>query len=179
LLALKDDHPTLRAARAAGGATGGVRCSAGSGHLRPADPARAIDAALGALAAMSLTRGGLAPFNIANAAAAALAAHALGVPTQAIVATLARFGSRRADNAGRLEHWQLADVQAWFDFAHKPDDPGAGTHGGRRPPVAGARPDRQPQRGRARRAGSRRSRGAVGAPGGQGPARLRAWPAAT
>jgi cyanophycin synthetase len=80
-----------------------------------------IDADLGAVADMPITHGGQARFNIANAAAAALAAHALGVSAEVIRATLARFGSRREDNAGRLEHWRLADVQAWLDFAHNPD----------------------------------------------------------
>ena len=131
--ALDQDHPTLRAARAAGGPTcgvksgvksdvrSGVKSGNGGARLHLADPARAIDADLGALVSMPLTHGGLASFNIANAAAAALAAYCIGMPLHAIVATLAQFGSRRADNAGRLEHWQLADVQAWLDFAHNPD----------------------------------------------------------
>jgi UDP-N-acetylmuramyl tripeptide synthase len=130
--ALDDDHPTLQAARAAGRPTCGVRGrhrageSGGNGsrigaHLHLVDPRRGLDTDLGALADMPITHGGLAHFNIANTAAAALAAHSLGVPVDAIRATLARFGSRRADNAGRLERWRLADVQAWLDFAHNPD----------------------------------------------------------
>jgi UDP-N-acetylmuramyl tripeptide synthase len=119
--ALDHDHPTLMAARAAGSATCGVRAGPGGGRLLLADPAVAIHVDLGAVEAMPLTHGGLAMFNVANAAAAALAAHCIGTPVPAIVATLARFGSRRADNAGRLEHWQLADLQCWLDFAHNPD----------------------------------------------------------
>jgi len=98
-----------------------VHASASGGRLRLVDPGQGIDADLGALAAMPLTHGGQAQFNVANAAAAALAAYSLGVPLPAIRATLAHFGSRREDNAGRLEHWRLADVQAWLDFAHNPD----------------------------------------------------------
>jgi UDP-N-acetylmuramyl tripeptide synthase len=94
----------------------------GSGRrLHLFDPARTVDADLGALASMPITHGGHAGFNVANAAAAALAACALGVSPEAIAATLASFGHRREDNAGRLEHWHLADVQAWLDFAHNPD----------------------------------------------------------
>jgi UDP-N-acetylmuramyl tripeptide synthase len=119
--ALDHEHPTLQAARAAGSPTCGVRAAADGGRLCLADPEHAIDADLGAVATMPLTHGGLAPFNIANAAAAALAAYSIGTPVPAIAATLARFGSCRADNAGRLEHWQLADLQAWLDFAHNPD----------------------------------------------------------
>jgi cyanophycin synthetase len=134
---LDHDQPTLVAARATGrptcGVSGPVRgdaradlqgaghAGAGGGRLRLVDPKLGIDADLGALAAMPLTHGGQASFNVANAAAAALAAHSLGVPLPAIRATLAQFGSRREDNAGRLEHWRLADMQAWLDFAHNPD----------------------------------------------------------
>ena len=119
--AIDNDHPMLVAARAAGQPTCGVRAGPGGGRLHLADPAQAIDTDLGAVASMPITHGGLATFNIANAAAAALAAHCIGTPLQAIADTLARFGGRRADNAGRLERWQLADVQAWLDFAHNPD----------------------------------------------------------
>jgi len=115
--ALDDDHPQLQAARAQGGITCGVR----DGHLRLAEPQHGIDADLGALRDMPITFGGLAPFNVANAAAAALCAHALGLPLAAMASTLARFGNARADNAGRFEHWALDDLQAWLDFAHNAD----------------------------------------------------------
>ena len=76
---------------------------------------------LGSVRTMPLSIDGLARYNIANLAGAALVASALGVPTPAIASTMARFGAGNADNRGRLERWDLAGVKVWLDFAHNPD----------------------------------------------------------
>ena len=80
---------------------------------------------LGEVAAMPLTFGGTAGYNIANAAAAALAAHLLGVPVETIAAALARFGRDHADNPGRLQHWRYggpdSGLDVYLDYAHNPE----------------------------------------------------------
>ena len=111
-----DDHPLLRQARADGRRSAGVR----DGRLMLFDGRQAHD--LGAIADMPLTLGGLAAHNVQNAAAAALAAAGLGISPDTIRAVLARFGSRHADNPGRLQRWSLGgEVQAYVDYAHNPD----------------------------------------------------------
>ncbi|HOU65913.1 MAG TPA: cyanophycin synthetase, partial [Thermomonas sp.] len=72
-------------------------------------------------AAMPLSVGGAARYNIANIAAASLAAHALGIAASTIAGVLARFGARNADNPGRLQRWTLGDVDVLLDYAHNPD----------------------------------------------------------
>ena len=80
-----------------------------------------IEHDLGDVAAMPLSVGGAARYNIANIAGAALAADALGVPTDTSAAVLARFGGSNADNPGRLQRWTLGDVEVLLDYAHNPD----------------------------------------------------------
>jgi UDP-N-acetylmuramyl tripeptide synthase len=80
---------------------------------------------LGDVAAMPLTVGGSARYNVANIAAASLAAFALDIAPATIAAVLARFGASNADNPGRLQRWTLGDVQVLLDYAHNPD----GLHG--------------------------------------------------
>ena len=76
---------------------------------------------LGDATAMPLTLGGSARYNIANAAAAVLAASALGIAPARIAAVLARFGNNPRDNPGRLQRWRLGEVQVLLDYAHNPD----------------------------------------------------------
>lgn len=76
---------------------------------------------LGAIADMPLTLGGSAGYNIANAAAAALAAHLLGVSADTIADTLAVFGRDHADNPGRLQRWRFGDLRVFLDYAHNPE----------------------------------------------------------
>jgi UDP-N-acetylmuramyl tripeptide synthase len=76
---------------------------------------------LGEVAAMPLTIGGSARYNIANIAAAALAASALGIEPATIGEVLARFGASNADNPGRLQRWTLGGVEVLLDYAHNPD----------------------------------------------------------
>jgi cyanophycin synthetase len=84
---------------------------------------------LGAVAAMPITLGGSARYNIANAAATALAASAMGIAVENIADVLARFGAMAGDNPGRLQRWRFGDlqdaVQVFLDYAHNPD----GLHG--------------------------------------------------
>ncbi|MEO5559708.1 MAG: Mur ligase family protein [Dokdonella sp.] len=109
------DAPLLLAFRARGGATCGVR----AGRLLLQFDGDEHD--LGAVAAMPLTFDAEARYNIANIAAAALAAQALCVPVATIAAVLAQFGAGRDDNPGRLQHWAIGGVEVFVDYAHNPD----------------------------------------------------------
>jgi UDP-N-acetylmuramyl tripeptide synthase len=78
------------------------------------------DGLLPPLADIPLTLGGSARHNVANAAAAALAAEGLGVPRSTIHAALRAFGSSNTDNAGRLEQFDVRGARVWLDYAHNP-----------------------------------------------------------
>ncbi|MEP6633585.1 MAG: Mur ligase family protein [Luteimonas sp.] len=109
------DAPALLAHRCSGGATCGVR----DGQLLLAH-GDAVHA-LGAIDAMPLTLQGRAAYNVANIAAAALAASAMGISPSAIADTLARFGRQRTDNPGRLQRWTFGALEVVVDYAHNPD----------------------------------------------------------
>ena len=113
--ALDAGNPFLQAARQAGAPT--CAPEQGSLVLRQGDARHE----LGEIASMPLTLSGLARYNIANLAGAALVAHALGVEPARIAAVYARFGTRHADNPGRLQHWRRAGVEVLLDYAHNPD----------------------------------------------------------
>ncbi len=113
--ALDADAATLRAYRERGAPTAGVR----NGRLIAELEGAQHD--LGSIAAMPLAIGGSAAYNIANLAAASLAALALGIPAQAIAAVAAQFGSNLKDNPGRMMRFKLKGVQVLMDYAHNPD----------------------------------------------------------
>ncbi|MDN5864017.1 MAG: Mur ligase [Gammaproteobacteria bacterium] len=115
LFGLDADAPLLRDHRAQGGASAGVR----DGQLVLELEGSTQD--LGAIEAMPLTYGGAARYNIANIAAAVLAADVLGIGADTIRSVLASFGARPEDNPGRLEHHVLGDIETFLDFAHNPD----------------------------------------------------------
>lgn len=105
----------LRAHRAAGGATCGVR-----GGRLTLDFA-GVEHDLGAVASMPLTVEGAASYNVANLAGAALVAAALGVAPRAIAAVFARFGSLPSDNAGRMMRFDVRGITVLVDYAHNPE----------------------------------------------------------
>jgi UDP-N-acetylmuramyl tripeptide synthase len=109
------DEPALAALRQAGGRTCGAR--GGQLLLGHGDAAQS----LGAVVALPLTLQGAARHNTANAAAAALAAAALGLPLSAIAQTLQHFGARPQDNPGRLERWAYRGATVLLDYAHNPE----------------------------------------------------------
>ena len=113
--ALDDAHPMLRAHRARGGSTCGVR----DGRLMLSVAGDAHD--LGRIDSMPLAMAGLAAYNIANLAGAALSAFKLGIAPAAIAQVLGDFGSRRSDNPGRLQIWRLGGLNVFLDYAHNPD----------------------------------------------------------
>jgi UDP-N-acetylmuramyl tripeptide synthase len=76
---------------------------------------------LGAPDEMPLTVGGRARYNIANLAAAALAAVGLGVEPTTVAAVFACFGAQLADNPGRLMRFEHHGAQVLVDYAHNPD----------------------------------------------------------
>jgi UDP-N-acetylmuramyl tripeptide synthase len=113
--ALAADAPALRAYRARGAPTCGVRIG------RLVADIGGVEHDLGAIAAMPLAIGGTAAYNIANLAAASLAALALGIPAATIAAVYARFGAELKDNPGRMMRFDLGGVQVLMDYAHNPD----------------------------------------------------------
>ena len=70
---------------------------------------------------MPLSMAGAARYNIANCLGAVLLAHCLGVPAATLRSTLGKFGARREDNPGRLQHWQFAGITVFMDYAHNPE----------------------------------------------------------
>ncbi len=113
--ALDDGHELLEAHRRDGGAT----CAVSGGRLRLCVAGARHD--LGPVAEMPLTVAGSATYNVANLAAAALAASALGVAPAAIARVFARFGASPGDNLGRLMRCEFGGVQVLVDYAHNPE----------------------------------------------------------
>jgi cyanophycin synthetase len=69
---------------------------------------------------MPMAVGGAARHNVANALAAVAAAGGLGIPLDAVRATLLRFGRDPADNPGRANVYQLGGIRIVVDYAHNP-----------------------------------------------------------
>lgn len=109
------DEPWLAAHRADGGTTCGVR----AGRLVLAHRGARHD--LGAIDDMPLTVGGRAAYNVANLAAAALAATGLGVPAATMAEVFRRFGARIGDNPGRLMRFERGGMHVLVDYAHNPE----------------------------------------------------------
>ncbi|HSY96559.1 MAG TPA: Mur ligase family protein [Steroidobacteraceae bacterium] len=113
--ALDADHAVLREHRRHGAPTCGVR----DGRLTLSQGGTEND--LGAIADMPLSIGGIAAYNVANMAAAALAAAALGITPITIAAVFARFGLSLDDNPGRMMRFTVGGVCVLVDYAHNPD----------------------------------------------------------
>ena len=75
---------------------------------------------LGQVAAMPF-RWGIAAYNIANLAGAALPRHRARHPAGTIAAVFARFGANLTDNPGRMMRFESAGAQVLIDYAHNPD----------------------------------------------------------
>jgi cyanophycin synthetase len=76
---------------------------------------------LGAIVDMPLSMGGIATYNVANLAGAALGAAALRVPAHIIAQVFARFGVDLKDNPGRMMRFEVNGVKVLIDYAHNPD----------------------------------------------------------
>jgi cyanophycin synthetase len=113
--AVNSDQRMLRDYGRRGDSTCGVR----EGRLHLSHGGAEHD--LGPIAAMPLSMGGVAAYNIANMAGAALAATALGIAPTTIAAVLARFGSDLADNPGRMMRFDVGGVKVLVDYAHNPE----------------------------------------------------------
>ena len=113
--AASPDQPLLREYRLRGASTCGVR----EGRLYVAHGGTEHD--LGPISAMPLSIGGIAVYNVANLAGAALAAAALGIPAATIAGVLARFGSGHGDNPGRMMRFEAGGARVLIDYAHNPD----------------------------------------------------------
>ena len=112
--ALDADAGLLKAARARGEPTAGLR----AGRLVLEEGGRTAD--LGAIAALPLSLGGSALYNIANLAGAALGAVALGIPAATVARVFASFGRLPGDNPGRMMRFASGGVQSIVDYAHNP-----------------------------------------------------------
>jgi cyanophycin synthetase len=113
--AVNPDQQTLREYRLRGASTCGVR----EGRLHLSHGGAEHD--LGLISAMPLSMGGIAAYNVANMAGAALAAVALGIAPTTIAAVLARFGANLKDNPGRMMRFEVGGVKVLIDYAHNPD----------------------------------------------------------
>jgi UDP-N-acetylmuramyl tripeptide synthase len=113
--ALDADQDTLVEYRARGASTCGVR----NGRLWLSH--RGVEHDLGLVSAMPLTIGGIAAYNVANLAAAALGAVTLGIPAAAISSVFSEFGARARDNPGRMMRFEVAGAQVLVDYAHNPE----------------------------------------------------------
>ena len=109
------DEPWLASRRAGGAVTCGVR----EGRMLLSQ--QGIEHDLGAIAAMPLTIGGRAGYNVANLAAAALVAVGLGIAPDTVAGVFANFGARVTDNPGRLMRFEAGGVQVLVDYAHNPE----------------------------------------------------------
>jgi cyanophycin synthetase len=113
--ALDADQSHLRQFRSQGASTCGVR----QGRLCLHHLGLEYD--LGAVSAMPLSISGIATYNVANLAGAALAAFTLGIPAALITAVFARFGERLSDNPGRMMRFEYNGAHVLIDYAHNPD----------------------------------------------------------
>jgi UDP-N-acetylmuramyl tripeptide synthase len=109
------DQRTLHEYLSRGASTCGVR----EGRLNLSHEGAEHD--LGPIAAMPLSMGGIAAYNVANMAGAALAAVALGIPPDTIAEVFARFGSNLNDNPGRMMRFNRDGVTILVDYAHNPE----------------------------------------------------------
>jgi cyanophycin synthetase len=105
----------LRQYRAQGASTCGVR----EGRLWL--QVKGLEQDLGLVTAMPLSIGGIASYNVANLAAAALVAVALGIPAATIAAVFAHFGENPSDNPGRMMRFDFKGAHVLIDYAHNPD----------------------------------------------------------
>jgi UDP-N-acetylmuramyl tripeptide synthase len=115
LFAFDFAQPALAALRERGGSICGVRDGALVLHHSGEEHT------IGDAAALPLSLGGGARYNISNLAAAALAGAALGLPLASVLSTLRHFGERPQDNPGRLERWSFRGAAVLVDYAHNPD----------------------------------------------------------
>jgi cyanophycin synthetase len=113
--ALDADQETLREYRPRGSPTCGVR--AGRLYLSHGG----LDHDLGRVSDMPLSMDGIATYNIANMAGAALVAYRLGVAAPTICAVLGRFGARLEDNPGRMMRFEIRGARVLVDYAHNAD----------------------------------------------------------
>jgi UDP-N-acetylmuramyl tripeptide synthase len=109
------DFKYLQDARLRGASTCGVRQGRLSLHLS------GVNHDLGAVTGMPLSINGVASYNIANLAGAALAAASLGISAQTIAAVYSLFGSNPRDNPGRLMRFKYNGAEVLVDYAHNPD----------------------------------------------------------
>ena len=72
------------------------------------------------IADIPITMGGAAAYNVANALAASLIAHSLGMPFDAIRSGLRTFESNFETNPGRSNWFDVGGARVLLDYAHNP-----------------------------------------------------------
>jgi cyanophycin synthetase len=112
---VSSDQRTLREYAMRGASICGMR--EGRLHLNDAG----VEHDLGLIADMPLSMGGIAAYNVANMAGAALAAVALGIAPGAIAEVFRRFGANINDNPGRMMRFTRDGITVLVDYAHNPD----------------------------------------------------------
>ncbi|HEY2682991.1 MAG TPA: Mur ligase family protein [Steroidobacteraceae bacterium] len=95
------------------------RCEVEDGRLKLHREGAVHD--LGPVATMPLTVEGIARYNLANIAGAALAAASVGISPETMRVVLMRFGTDSLDNPGRLMRFEARGVTVLVDYAHNPD----------------------------------------------------------
>jgi cyanophycin synthetase len=115
LFAFDNKHMQLQSLRKKGAST----CGVADGKLLLHH--QGITTVLGSTQAMPLTINGAAQYNIANIAAASLAAAIVGVAPNHIAQVACHFGELRSDNPGRLSRWNINGATVLLDYAHNPD----------------------------------------------------------
>ncbi|TAA12371.1 Mur ligase [Pseudoxanthomonas winnipegensis] len=113
--ALDFDQPLLRLHRALGKPTCGVR------DARLWLALAGVEHDLGPTAAMPLSLGDRARYNLGNLAAGALAGALLGISPATIARVLSHFGQDPDDNPGRLQQWMFGSTRVVVDYAHNPE----------------------------------------------------------
>jgi UDP-N-acetylmuramyl tripeptide synthase len=113
--ALDADQETLREYRLRGSPTCGVR------DARLYLSHGGIDHDLGLVRDMPLSMDGIATYNVANMAGAALVAFLVGIAAPTISVVLGRFGARLEDNPGRMMRFDVGGVTVLIDYAHNAD----------------------------------------------------------
>ena len=113
--ALDADRDILREYRLRGSPTCGVRDGRMCLHHC------GIDHDLGTVSDMPLSMGGIATYNVANVAGAALVAFLLRIAASTISAVIGRFGARLEDNPGRMMIFDIRGVRVLIDYAHNVD----------------------------------------------------------
>ncbi len=112
---IRRNPPTVAVLRFRDGSSVGAEAYALDGHLWLCGEPLVAEAEL------AFAAGGLLRHGVQNALAAALTAHAMGLPRAAIGAALREFTASVADNRGRMNLFDVRGARVVVDYCHTPD----------------------------------------------------------